>query len=494
MAQRAYSAAQPTNATRNDNNTNTNILQHSLASMAIDESVSANGAGNNTGAPSSSSAALVASPTNNNTSPAGANSKKKAISYAAERVIGNGSFGVVYQATVIDTGQTVAIKKVLQDRRFKNRELEIMSQLNHPNIIGLRHCFYSKGERSEEVYLNLVMEYIPETIHRTLRNHTKANKLVPLIYTKIYMFQITRALAHIHSLGICHRDIKPQNLLLNPKTHQVKLCDFGSAKPLIRGENNVSYICSRYYRAPELVLEATQYTCAIDLWSLGCVLVELLQGAPLFPGESGVGQLIEIIRVLGSPTRDELFAMNPNHSSFTFPQIKAQPWSKIIRSTKVPQSAIDLASQWLRYRPTERLAPFDALLHPFFDELRMNNLRMPNGREMPRLFDWTDNDLQLMRQRGEGFYEKITPAWAMLPQHAFMISRSTQQHDAASLQPNAMADDTSQLLSNDTSANTILNQMNSNNNNNMSTTEQASALNSGLRMSNDSMDDGNDGR
>jgi len=100
--------------------------------------------------------------------------KKQAISYAAERVIGNGSFGVVYQATVIETGETVAIKKVLQDRRFKNRELQVMSMLDHPCVVMLKHCFYSKGEKPDDIFLNLVMEYIPETIHRTLRNHTKA--------------------------------------------------------------------------------------------------------------------------------------------------------------------------------------------------------------------------------------------------------------------------------------------------------------------------------
>ena len=161
-----------------------------------------------TGMPLSSSptpsASTSVAPATSSTSSSSSSSKKKAISYAAERVIGNGSFGVVYQATVIDTGETVAIKKVLQDRRFKNRELEIMSTLSHPNVVGLRHCFYSKGEKPEEVYLNLVMEYIPETIHRTLRNHTKANKLVPVLYTKVYMYQIARALAYIHSQGICH--------------------------------------------------------------------------------------------------------------------------------------------------------------------------------------------------------------------------------------------------------------------------------------------------
>ncbi len=88
-----------------------------------------------------------------------------------------------------------------------------------------------------------------------------------------------------------------QNLLVNTSTHQLKLCDFGSAKMLVKGEPNISYICSRYYRAPELIFGATDYTTAIDVWSVGCVMGEMLLGQPLFPGESGVDQLVEIIKV-----------------------------------------------------------------------------------------------------------------------------------------------------------------------------------------------------
>ena len=95
---------------------------------------------------------------------------------------------------------------------------------------------------------------------------------------KLYAYQSFRALSYIHSLGYCHRDIKPQNLLVNPESHTLKICDFGSAKRLIRGEVNVSYICSRYYRAPELIFGATDYTTAIDVWSVGCVVAELLVG------------------------------------------------------------------------------------------------------------------------------------------------------------------------------------------------------------------------
>ena len=112
-----------------------------------------------------------------------------------------------------------------------------------------------------------------------------------LCFPQLYMYQVARSLAYIHQVGICHRDIKPQNLLLDPNTHVVKLCDFGSAKMLVKGESNIAYICSRYYRAPELIFGATDYTTAIDTWSFGCVFAELILGQPLFPGESNVDQV-----------------------------------------------------------------------------------------------------------------------------------------------------------------------------------------------------------
>ncbi len=118
---------------------------------------------------------------------------------------------------------------------------------------------------------------------------------------------------------------------------------------LVRGEPNISYICSRYYRAPELIFGATDYTSAIDVWSVGCVLAELLLGQPLFPGESGVDQLVEIIKVLGTPTREEINAMNPNYTEFKFPQIKAHPWTKVF-SKRMPPDAVDLVRRgvWAR--------------------------------------------------------------------------------------------------------------------------------------------------
>ncbi|XP_049311027.1 uncharacterized protein LOC105226184 isoform X4 [Bactrocera dorsalis] len=335
------------------------------------------------------------------------------VSYTDTKVIGNGSFGVVFQAKLCDTGELVAIKKVLQDRRFKNRELQIMRKLEHCNIVKLLYFFYSSGEKlaefpidigifasvlkpqRDEVFLNLVLEYIPETVYKVARQYAKTKQTIPINFIRLYMYQLFRSLAYIHSLGICHRDIKPQNLLLDPETAVLKLCDFGSAKQLLHGEPNVSYICSRYYRAPELIFGAINYTTKIDVWSAGCVLAELLLGQPIFPGDSGVDQLVEVIKVLGTPTREQIREMNPNYTEFKFPQIKSHPWQKVFR-IRTPTEAINLVSQLLEYTPSARITPLKACAHPFFDELRQEgNTTLPNGRPMPPLFNFTEHELSI---------------------------------------------------------------------------------------------------
>ncbi|XP_042041837.1 shaggy-related protein kinase eta-like [Salvia splendens] len=312
---------------------------------------------------------------------------KQTVSYMAERVVGTGSFGTVFQAKCIETGETVAIKKVLQDRRYKNRELQLMRTMDHPNVVSLKHCFFSTTSQNE-LFLNLVMEYVPESMFRVLKHYSDANQKMPLIYVKLYTYQIFRGLAYMHSVaGVCHRDLKPQNVLVDPATHQVKICDFGSAKVLVRGEANISYICSRFYRAPELIFGATEYTTSIDIWSAGCVLAELLLGQPLFPGENAVGQLVEVIKILGTPTREEIRCMNPNYNDFRFPQIKAHPWHKVFQK-RMPPEAIDLTSRLLQYSPNLRCTALEACAHPFFDELREPNARLPNGRPLLPLFNF----------------------------------------------------------------------------------------------------------
>ncbi|ORY85459.1 glycogen synthase kinase-3 beta [Protomyces lactucae-debilis] len=323
------------------------------------------------------------------------------MSYHSSKIVGSGSFGIVFQTRLVETNEDAAIKRVLQDKRFKNRELQIMRTVQHPNIVDLKAYFYSNGEKPDEVYLNLVLEYVPETIYRASRHYARARQNMPLLEVKLYIYQLFRSLVYIHSLGICHRDIKPQNLLLNPATGVLKLCDFGSAKILVPGEPNVSYICSRYYRAPELIFGATNYTTKIDIWSTGCVMAELMLGQPLFPGESGIDQLVEIIKVLGTPTREQIKTMNPNYMEYRFPQIRPHPFSRVFRRG-TPTDALDLIAKVLDYTPTTRLSAFDAMCHAFFDELRDPATVLPDSRNptaepraLPALFDFTANELSI---------------------------------------------------------------------------------------------------
>lgn len=312
-----------------------------------------------------------------------------------------------------------------------------MTLLKHPNVVSLKFWFYDThdriredGSREQETYLNLVQvspvpvrsaacgtswcpphpirkchalcaahafvhavqEYVPDTVYKVTRYYTKLRQLPPIICVKLYVYQMCRSLAYLHMKGICHRDIKPQNLLVDPKSHILKLCDFGSAKALNPGEPSVSYICSRYYRAPELIFGATDYTCAIDVWSAGCVAAELLLGHPLFPGDTGVDQVVEIIKVLGTPTKEEVEAMNPAYTEFKFPQIRGFPWQRIFRP-RTPAEAIDLISRLVCYVPTQRLSALEACAHPFFDELRNPSTVLPNDQPLPPLFDWTDEEL-----------------------------------------------------------------------------------------------------
>ncbi|KAJ3220000.1 regulator of ime2 [Dinochytrium kinnereticum] len=314
------------------------------------------------------------------------------LSYTNYKVIGNGSFGVVFQAKLRESGELIAVKKVLQDRRFKNRELQIMRVMSHPNVVALKAFFYSNGDKKDEIFLNLVLEFVPETVYRASRHYTKTKQIMPAIYIKLYMYQLFRSLAYIHSQGICHRDIKPQNLLLDPNSGILKLCDFGSAKILVAGEPNVSYICSRYYRAPELIFGSTNYGVTIDVWSTACVMAELMLGQPLFPGESGVDQLVEIIKVLGTPTREQIKAMNENYTEYKFPQIKPCSWAKVFRSRNTTPDTIELIGKLLDYTPHLRPTAIEAMANPYFDELRKPDSRMPNGKEFPPLFDFSHLD------------------------------------------------------------------------------------------------------
>lgn len=351
----------------------------------------------------------------------GHTSEEETVTYTQLLMVGHGSFGVVFHTTLVPSNTTLAMKRVLQDSRYKNRELAIMKLIHHRNIVDLKYYFYTKNDKLE-LFLNLLLEFVPETLYKSCHYYVSKRLSMPSLEIKLFSFQMFRALNFIHSKGICHRDIKPQNLLINPISGELKLCDFGSAKILNPLEPNISYICSRYYRAPELIFGATNYTTKIDVWSAGCVMAELILGQPLFPGESGIDQLVEIIRILGTPTKDQIKNMNPNYMEHMFPQIKLIPLSKIFKKNSL--DTIHFLSKVFQYSPIDRLNCFDSLCHPYFDELKLIETKLPNYRkifsqqfshsnnanyqiynnqpdlkDLPILFDFDDQELSINHSR-----------------------------------------------------------------------------------------------
>ncbi|KEG15076.1 putative glycogen synthase kinase-3 alpha [Trypanosoma grayi] len=330
-------------------------------------------------------------------------SYKEMEKYSVERVAGQGTFGTVQLAREKDRGTKVAIKKVIQDPRFKNRELQIMQDLariRHPNIVMLRGYFYTLGgeHRQSDVYLNVVMEFVPDTLHRACKNYCRRLSQTPMILVKVFMYQLLRSIAclHLPVVNVCHRDIKPHNVLVDESTGDLKLCDFGSAKKLSPTEPNVAYICSRYYRAPELIFGNQHYTTAVDTWSVGCIFAEMLLGEPIFCGESTAGQLREIVKVLGRPSREEMQKLNTSLTEFNLPNPKPMPWEDVFKRP-LPTEVYDLCGKIFKYLPEQRIAPLEALCHPLFDELHDPETRLPNGNVLPsHLFCFLPEELNAM--------------------------------------------------------------------------------------------------
>ncbi|CCD26466.1 serine/threonine protein kinase RIM11 NDAI_0H02930 [Naumovozyma dairenensis CBS 421] len=296
---------------------------------------------------------------------------------------GSGTFGLVFKSKINETNEIVAIKKVLQNNKVKNRELSILKNLNHPNVINLKCYFIEKSKptitkKNEPIYLNLIFEFLPQSLYQRIQHFKTTATNIPPLEIKCYMFQLFKGLNYLHNCNkICHRDVKPQNILINPDTFQLKICDFGSAKIINPLQPNVSYICSRYYRAPELILGSINYNHKIDLWSAGCIMAELFLLKPFFKGISDIDQFVEIIRVKGTPNQFEIEQMNGNYKDYTFPRIHGVSLGRIFKNVTNDMHAIELMECLLKYNPNERLDSLNCLCLPFFNELR-TNIGIPN--------------------------------------------------------------------------------------------------------------------
>ena len=337
--------------------------------------------------------------------------KQTDLEFPQNNEIGRGAFGKVLLAVVKGTGEKVAIKKVFQDRRYKNRELPIMLELHHPNIVELKSYFCTKADKGsdDEFFLNCIMEYVPLTLSDLITKNRKNKTKFDNILLKLYSFQMLKCIGYLHSLGICHRDIKPNNILIDPVDYTLKLCDFGCAKHLVKTESNIAYICSRFFRPPELVIGAQYYTTQVDVWSIGCVIAELVLSKPLFPGKSATDQFLEIMKVLGTPTSEQMKIMNKkSKGNSKLPKINPVPWKDVFKGKTDDELYIDLVSKLLVYEPAKRLKPYEALLHPYFDELKQKVVKLPENKSLPKhLFEFKQCEIDFDKESITKLCEQI---------------------------------------------------------------------------------------
>ncbi len=296
--------------------------------------------------------------------------------YEVIGVVGEGAYGIVMKCRNKETGEIVAIKKFKDNeeeliQKSMLRELKVLKSVKHENIVGFKECFKRKGK------LYLVFEYIEKNLLEILEQN--ANGLDPNIVKK-YIFQLCKALSYIHSNDLIHRDIKPENILITNE-NIIKLCDFGFARAMpSKGGVLTDYVATRWYRAPELLLGSTSYGKEVDYWAVGCIMGEITDGQPMFPGENELNQLNLIQKLLGPLTQfqQEMFFSNPRYSGHKFDNINKPETIERRYYGKLNKTAVAFMKALLKLDPKERLSGNDVLLHPYFDEVRCEDPEFVN--------------------------------------------------------------------------------------------------------------------
>ncbi|WRT70234.1 uncharacterized protein IL334_007229 [Kwoniella shivajii] len=290
------------------------------------------------------------------------------------RPLGQGAYGLVINVQDSYSGEPVAVKcitrvfdKVILARRAL-REITLLRHFGgHENLTGLIDLD-SVWEGYNEIYL--YMEPMEADLHQIVRSGQPLSNS----HIQYFLYQILRGMKYIHTANVIHRDLKPGNLLVNSDC-ELKICDFGLARGFkpFTGEDDqngelklTEYVATRWYRAPEIMLSNRRYTTAIDVWSIGCILAELLGLKPIFKGKDYVDQLNLILGVLGTPN-DETLARVSSEKALAY--IKTLPHSPTVQFSELfPEAdpdALDLLSELLAFDPSQRIDVIEALSHPY---------------------------------------------------------------------------------------------------------------------------------
>jgi serine/threonine protein kinase len=285
--------------------------------------------------------------------------------YLKMEKVGEGTYGVVYKAKDLVTGDIVAMKKIRLDAEDEGvpstaiREISLLKELNHPNIVRLVNVLLIENK------LYLVFEFLDKDL-RKYSDIVKKNMHKMLI--KSYLYQLLKGICFCHQHRVLHRDLKPQNLLIDRKGN-LKIGDFGLARAVgIPLRTYTHEVVTLWYRAPEILLGGRQYSTPVDVWSIGCIFAEMVTCSPLFPGDSEIDQLFKIFRCLGTPTEETW----PGVSSFkdfkpTFPQWIGNNLAKQVPG--IEPLGLDLLKRMLVYEPSKRISAREALQHEYFKDL-----------------------------------------------------------------------------------------------------------------------------
>ncbi|KAJ3643577.1 hypothetical protein Zmor_026278 [Zophobas morio] len=269
------------------------------------------------------------------------------------------------------TNTKVAIKKIspFEHQTYCQRtlrEIKILTRFKHENIIDIRDILRAVTiDQMRDVY---IVQCLMETdLYKLLKTQRLSND-----HICYFLYQILRGLKYIHSANVLHRDLKPSNLLLNT-TCDLKICDFGLARVADPEHDHTGflteYVATRWYRAPEIMLNSKGYTKSIDIWSVGCILAEMLSNRPIFPGKHYLDQLNHILGVLGSPSEEDLNCIiNEKARSYiqSLPYKPKVPWSKLFPNAD--PKALDLLDKMLTFNPHRRIGVEGSLAHPYLEQ------------------------------------------------------------------------------------------------------------------------------
>lgn len=288
--------------------------------------------------------------------------------------IGEGTYGVVYKAKDRITGEVIALKKIRLEAEDEGipstaiREISLLKELQHPNIVRLYDVVHTEKK------LTLVFEYLDQDLKKYL--DVCEGGLEESIM-KSFLYQLLRGVAYCHHHRVLHRDLKPQNLLIN-REGELKLADFGLARAFgIPVRSYTHEVVTLWYRAPDVLLGSRKYSTPVDIWSIGCIFAEMCNGRPLFPGSSEKDQLNKIFSQLGPPCETDYPGVNdlPDWASVhknlqqSPNQLVTPPDLKHLVKNKLPAAGLELLTLMLQYNPAKRIKARDAMQHAYFNDL-----------------------------------------------------------------------------------------------------------------------------